>query len=150
MKGITLWQPWASLIAIGAKCYETRAWTTPYRGLVAIHASKTTPGVCWNLRWQEPFRSVLQDAGLQSRSDLPCGAILAVAELVDIASTKLIRDRLSDQERAFGDYRDGRKAWRLERIRRLDTPVRCSGAMGLWTVPAAALAQLEANSLSSR
>jgi hypothetical protein len=26
MKAITLWQPWASLIAIGAKKYETRSW----------------------------------------------------------------------------------------------------------------------------
>ncbi len=28
MKAITLWQPWASLIAIGAKQYETRSWAT--------------------------------------------------------------------------------------------------------------------------
>jgi hypothetical protein len=29
MKAITVWQPWASLIAIGAKPYEFRGWQPP-------------------------------------------------------------------------------------------------------------------------
>src|SRR3972149_12240119 len=40
MKAISLWQPWASLIAVGAKKYETRSWDTPYRGPLVICASK--------------------------------------------------------------------------------------------------------------
>lgn len=40
MKALTLCQPWASLIAWGEKQYETRSWSTDYRGLLAIHASK--------------------------------------------------------------------------------------------------------------
>lgn len=40
MKAITLWQPWASLLACGAKGYETRSWATSYRGQIAIHAAK--------------------------------------------------------------------------------------------------------------
>ena len=47
MKAISLWQPWASLIAIGAKSIETRSWPAP-RALIgdriAIHAAKTTTG----------------------------------------------------------------------------------------------------------
>ena len=43
MKAITLWQPWASLIACGAKKYETRSWATRYRGPIAIHAAKKYP-----------------------------------------------------------------------------------------------------------
>lgn len=43
MKAISLWQPWASLIACGAKPYETRDWAPP-RALIgqtiAIHAAK--------------------------------------------------------------------------------------------------------------
>jgi hypothetical protein len=42
MKALTIWQPWATLIAIGAKPYEFRRWR-PYRSLIgtriAIHAS---------------------------------------------------------------------------------------------------------------
>ena len=37
---LSLWQPWASLIAIGAKHIETRHWKTDYRGPIAIHAAK--------------------------------------------------------------------------------------------------------------
>ncbi|QXX74276.1 hypothetical protein [Methylovirgula sp. HY1] len=41
MKALTVWQPWASLIAIGAKPYEFRGWPVP-RSLIdcriAIHA----------------------------------------------------------------------------------------------------------------
>lgn len=45
MKAITIWQPWASLIALGAKQiyvkrFETRSWATSYRGPIAIHAAK--------------------------------------------------------------------------------------------------------------
>jgi hypothetical protein len=41
MKALTIWQPWASLIAIGAKPYEFRSWQPPrsLRGRkLAIHA----------------------------------------------------------------------------------------------------------------
>jgi len=38
MKAITLYQPWASLLACGAKKYETWSWATNYRGPIAIHA----------------------------------------------------------------------------------------------------------------
>lgn len=29
MKALTLWQPWASLIAVGVKAIETRSWPAP-------------------------------------------------------------------------------------------------------------------------
>lgn len=43
MKAISLWQPWASLIACGAKPYETRDWAPPAALIghyIAIHAAK--------------------------------------------------------------------------------------------------------------
>ena len=43
IKAISLWQPWASLIALGGKKIETRSWPTKYRGPLAIHASKNQP-----------------------------------------------------------------------------------------------------------
>lgn len=45
MQALSLWQPWATLIAIGAKTIETRSWGTRYRGRIAIHAAKTTKGI---------------------------------------------------------------------------------------------------------
>ena len=40
MLALSLWQPWASAIAVGAKVFETRHWATERRGLIAIHAAK--------------------------------------------------------------------------------------------------------------
>ena len=40
MKALTLYQPYASLIAVGAKTIETRSWGTSYRGGLLIHAGK--------------------------------------------------------------------------------------------------------------
>jgi hypothetical protein len=43
MKAISLWQPWASLIAAGAKPFETRHWAPPRKligATIAIHAAK--------------------------------------------------------------------------------------------------------------
>jgi len=42
MKAITILQPYASLIASGAKWVENRTWQTRYRGPLAIHAGKGT------------------------------------------------------------------------------------------------------------
>lgn len=43
MRAISLLQPWATLVALGAKRRETRSWPTRYRGPIAIHASKGMP-----------------------------------------------------------------------------------------------------------
>lgn len=47
MKAISLWQPWASLVAFGEKKVETRCWTTKYRGSIAIASTKQEPK--WDL-----------------------------------------------------------------------------------------------------
>ncbi len=59
MKALTLTQPWATLVAIGAKCIETRSWRTSYRGPLAIHAAKGFPKAAWNLCLGQPFKSAL-------------------------------------------------------------------------------------------
>ena len=36
MKALSLYQPWATAIALGSKRIETRGWPTSYRGPLAI------------------------------------------------------------------------------------------------------------------
>lgn len=46
MKALTIWQPWASLIAYGYKAYEFRGWLPPkhmWGTRIAIHASARKP-----------------------------------------------------------------------------------------------------------
>jgi hypothetical protein len=60
--------------------------------------------------------------------------------LVDCVRTSAIArhpkyaDRLTAEERAFGDYRPQRWAWVFADIRLLDRPLRCRGARALWDV----------------
>lgn len=129
---LSLWQPWATLMAIGAKHYETRSWPTRYRGPLAIHASLRLKPDQVVLFVQEPFRSVLHAAGISLPSQLPSGAFVATGRLVNCIRTEEIDARLSDQERAFGDYTPGRWAWILADIHLLSTPVPARGQQGLW------------------
>jgi hypothetical protein len=139
MKAISTIQPWATLIAIRAKRFETRSWETDYRGPLAIHASKGWPRWAIELALEEPFRSTLARAGVQHLADLPRGAVIATARLVDCRSTTpdLIDGswtaRLSDAEDAFGDFSPGRFAWELADVEVLPEPIPARGALRLWT-----------------
>lgn len=95
MKAISLWQPWASLMALGLKTVETRSWETSYKGPLAIQAAKRrvsqVPGLIDMIRNDWPFwRNAARVAGWpidESRQligfgSLPYGAILAVTKLV--------------------------------------------------------------------
>lgn len=76
---------------------------------------------------------------------MPMGAIVATCELVDCVSTDRVRavkilhvqDRgiewlWTPNEKAFGDYADGRYAWLLANIQALPEPIKARGALGLW------------------
>jgi hypothetical protein len=115
MKALTLTQPWATMVAIGAKAIETRSWSTPHRGWLAIHAGATYAplreldlpgtlnGVDQLVRQHEHFWRPLVSAGYvdQLRLDdgddpatcvdvtkLPAGAIVAVVWLEDVWPTE--------------------------------------------------------------
>lgn len=42
MKALTLWQPWASLVALGEKRIETRSWSTPFNATQTARAAIAT------------------------------------------------------------------------------------------------------------
>jgi len=131
VKALTLWQPWASLVAIGAKRIETRSWSTNYRGPLAIHAARSTKG---HEAWlHEPFRSTLEAYGYRVPFNAPHMSVVAICELVDILPTEDVRDVIASSERAFGNYEAGRYAWLLQNVHRLGVPIRAKGAQGLWT-----------------
>lgn len=133
MKAATLYQPYATLIAIRAKRVETRSWSTRYRGPLAIHASRTWQREARLLLNREPFFSVLYKAGYVYKEVHALGAIIAI---VDLKSCLPIYHEgplpISDQERTFGDYTLGRFMWFLGNIRELKHPIPAKGALGLW------------------
>jgi hypothetical protein len=141
IKALSLTQPWATLLSIGAKRFETRSWRTEYRGLVAIHAAKGYPKWARELTANDArFRDTLINAGYYSVHELPLGVILAVGELVDCRLAHYILNPLSDEEKAFGDFSYGRWAWAFEKVRVLPEPIPVKGTLRLWT-PAPALSK---------
>jgi hypothetical protein len=157
MKAISLWQPWASLIACGAKIHETRGWATSYRGALLIHAAKRRMDrETMELFHTGPFQRALSPKKhtiLALPSDLPYGAALCVVNLADCVPTER---HIAAASRAgfnigrvmwdvnFGDFTPGRFAWRLENLRVLPEPIPMVGRQGLFNVPADVLARVEA------
>jgi hypothetical protein len=145
-------------VAIGAKRVETRSWQTAYRGPLAIHAAaglgpvggKKGLTLTCARKYFLPALDVVMPKHLRgigspaSIADLlPRGAIVAVCILVDcraapgyLAAGWEYYDgriwRLTEQERAFGDYSPGRYAWLLADVRPLPEPIPCKGALSLW------------------
>lgn len=142
MKAITILQPWASLIACGAKKIETRRWATKYRGQIAIHAGKSDK--FRDLWADEPFYSVL----VNEVSTYRLGHVIAVAELIDCVlmvsgttdgtiTNKLLKvilangEIITGKELEFGHYGPDRYAWILTNVRQIE-PVPAKGMQRLW------------------
>ncbi|MED4600107.1 ASCH domain-containing protein [Paenibacillus validus] len=147
MKAITIHQPWASLIAIGAKRFETRSWKTNYRGPIAIHASKTDPHDMIRSLPHDVQRAMYEQfydrLGISSGAlkRMPTGSIVATAELSDCLKSVDTwtdgyelegRKLIYSPEYEFGDFTPGRFTWELTNVRMLDDPIPAKGQQGLW------------------
>jgi hypothetical protein len=136
IKVISIVQPWATLIMLGEKRFETRSWATKYRGELGIHSSKKMDKrICE----QEPFKSVLGKHGYTAVS-LPVGTILGKANLTkclavtgDVESVALLEngELVEGNEYAFGSFNEGRFAWEIRDIVQIQ-PIPAKGQLGLW------------------
>ena len=126
IKTITLWEPWASLIAVGAKKHETRSWPTNYLGQIAIHAAKVEKYPPTGVR------AVMKEVGLDPLA-LAYGKIVCIADLIYcMEMDRTLIAKQSVMEAAVGDWDVGRFAWRLANIRVLETPIEARGYQGFW------------------
>lgn len=128
MKALSITQPWASLVAQGEKQFETRSWTTRYRGPLAIHAARSFPREAIDFA---QALNTLTFGRLSPHHDLPRGGVIAVVKLVDVLRVEDVRDKLSREELLLGDYADGRFAWQLKLIESFDLRP-ALGRQGLW------------------
>lgn len=127
MKALTLHDPWASLITLGEKEYETRPRRLNYRGPLAIHVSKSVEFL--ELACDEPFYSALVSHNLMAHC---LGHIIGIVDMVDcILMTPQFISSVTERERAFGDWRPGRFAYKMANPRRIE-PIPARGMQGLW------------------
>lgn len=156
IKAITIWQPWASLLASGTKKYETRSWATNYRGPILIHSARKTPESTFRAfemdRYNRPelFNAVWKTFNCTAHN-LPTGRIIATAELVachmihentgstgqiyilpggDTSEPIYLCD-LGD-EQYLGDWTPGRYAWEFKNMQVLERPIPEKGGQKLW------------------
>jgi hypothetical protein len=134
MKAISLLQPWATLIVIGAKQYETRSRNTQHRGRILIHASLGKNNEAIRLSAGQPFEKFIKSFG--GFYHLPFGAIIGEASISYTVETENVRKKIfGTDEWAFGDYSTGRMAWKLTSPIQYKNPIPCKGALSIWEVP---------------
>lgn len=115
MKALTLWQPWASLIADGRKLIETRPRPWYHTGPIAIHAGLHVDRAACLLFGYDP-------------DHIPRGVVLAVADkygCVQFPNPATPPD-------PYGNFDAGRYGYLLRNVRRLALPNRAKGKQGFW------------------
>lgn len=138
MRILSLWQPWASAMALGLKKIETRSWKTDYRGPVAIHATQRAV----KLSDIPPVVERLLPKNLEHaahRFRFPLGCIVAAGYLSDCMTTTTVFQCYpgldTEIERLLGNYNPGRYGWVFERISPLRQPLHYRGGQGLRSLP---------------
>ena len=125
-KAISLWQPWASLMALGLKKNETRSWATQYRGPLYIHAAKKV------IEWPSIDIQAAFDGIAFQPPDLPLGCLVCKVDLIDCKKI-FIHNRPDYPERAFGDYTPYRFMWITENLETFE-PIPYRGRQGLFNI----------------
>lgn len=143
MKAISLWQPWASLWCSPAKVHETRHWPTRHRGPLLVHAAKRPIDDTDD----EVHTICVKLFGAGYRAELPRGALLGVVRIITCRPTQpgwigmgappgAAKDGAANEDdRACGDWSDGRFAWRRDHFRLFDPPIPWRGSQGFFDVP---------------
>jgi len=122
VKAISLWQPWATLMAVRLKKNETRHWATSYRGRILIHATK---------RMEPPtilMRELLKPHGYQSWDDFPRGALVCAVDIIDCISTNNYEQEYPECQ--FGDYSPNRFVFVTDNLQTFKDPIPFRGIQG--------------------
>lgn len=151
MPALTVWEPWATLIAIGAKPYEFRGWHAPASHIgkrIAIHAgarpvrkTEVAELIVW-LKGRDRARCCLYPETAipfleklhANPKSLPTSHVVATAVLgTPILGTKVLPEfggQVNDSDRD----EHANWAWPMLDVRPLAPPVPAKGAQGFWRV----------------
>lgn len=147
LKALTIWQPHATLLAVGARKVETRSWgCTPGQPLL-IHAAAK-----WDLSIADRCQTAVRlldrhsfepqsAAQLEIRNTAfrdTLGMALAVVRVEEIVPMPLVhKTRWNTFDQEFAGFGNGRRGWRLTDVVALPLGIKLIGKQSLWDVPAA-------------
>jgi predicted transcriptional regulator len=116
MKALSLKQPFAELVVSGKKTIELRKWNTKFRGEFLVHASKSVD------------KTAMARFGF---TDLPIGAIVGKAVLLDVKKYTDEFSHLSDKDKHLASFEWGTYGFILENAERMPN-ISCKGSLGFW------------------
>lgn len=118
MKALTLWQPWASLIADGRKTIETRPRAWAYRGIIAIHAGNHVDREACKRFGYDP-------------DTIPRGCVVCL--VFKDGCVQFPNPATPPDE--YGNFAPGRYGYILHNPRKFNPPVPIRGWQGVWDWP---------------
>ena len=133
MKAITIHEPYASLIIMGIKRFETRGWSTNLRGSLAIHAARQ--------EMTQEGKKVAEKYDITPQY----GKVLGVVEIINCfkcQSDNLLSSSESraqwiigeeSEEKEFGWFTVGRFAWQMKVLEKFEIPIPAKGQQRFWT-----------------
>jgi hypothetical protein len=143
---LTVWQPWATLIAEGAKPYEFRSYAAPRKlwgRRIAIHAAARpikrleVQDLLVRCREDSAHRQALdvdiaipilrRALGLPS---LPTSSVVALVTLGTPIPPERVKEMLANDSDRDGHFN---WAWPMLDIERIEPPLPATGAQGFWT-----------------
>lgn len=136
MKVISIWQPFATLLARGFKVYETRSWPAPKSligqriGIASTKVIKPEQRDAYN---DPVFQVFYQENGLPDLKDLHHGYLLgtAILERVELITEEFVEE-ISPEEYAYGWYHQGGYAWAMVEPQPLLNPIPIRGQQGIY------------------
>ena len=154
VRALTLWQPWATMIARGLKRCELRTWAPPpsiLDGRLLIHAAKRP------IEWPSSrFRHEVLKRLRCDDAAFPRGAIVAECAVEDVLVVAkpprraggpcLARDAYTGETTwcgtdPWGVWEPGTVVWRLCEVGPVP-PAPCAGRQGLWRPSAETLERI--------
>lgn len=147
---LTVWQPWATLIAAGAKPFEFRSWPAPARLIgkrIAIHAGmhrmsvRELKALCWKCERDHKDTGLCNQVALpilehflMAPADAPLGSVLCIATLGTPICNRELEEALglphvNDSDR----IEHSNWGWPLTDIEVLSPFIPARGFQGFWT-----------------
>lgn len=168
MKALSFYQPAATLVVLGLKCFETRSWPCPLATgeRFAVHATREPTAMTFAMLRDGEIRRALEPFGISDARDLPYGALLGSVQyarqyLTNRLTLRLVRGVLLEETRGriwasgypdadlsplemrAGDYSPDRYAWQLAAPIKARSAIPVRGHQKLWDLPAAVASHLE-------
>ncbi|NKE43550.1 ASCH domain-containing protein [Roseomonas frigidaquae] len=147
---LTIWQPWASLIALGAKPFEFRGWRTPARltnRRIGIHAGSRPVREVEVLKLLDQLSGLEEGRGTALRAELAVPLLEKVLKdprcvpMSSIICTVIIAPSRSARALTGAEGGDSDRAsehvfaWPLRSIQPVQPMIPARGKQGFWLYP---------------